>query len=478
MLRRDGLAEYLPARRLLEKVARSMAERARQQTEAGYSSAGWRELETAASLGGAETQVDEVRRGLLKRAFDRIEQLLLAGELRQAREYLDRIERHHSHDGRSCAWQSMIDGVGRAQRQQRWGDFAEAARHWKQAEQLAVDLNVPKLATFLEEQGRACIVNDKDYRRLTQSLHRMLAAEDAMKIDWTEVLATSESILALATDCVRARAARSRAWEVVGLRASRGGGQFFASVDRMQRPMPAHQAARRTARRESEASQVDTVSRSANIPSAGGPRSNNRRLMIWVDGVGGFLTLVGERFVIGQPSSEGAVDLAIRADLSRRHCVVQRSGEGYWIEPVHALSGTAAEAGRQILVAGRAISGPTLLANGNVIDLGRGVQMVYRRPHALSASARLDVASHHKTQPTADGVLLMSDTCILGPHRHCHIVCSGWQHDVLLYRQGEQLFCRAKGRLMIDGQPCDGQGIVGPDAHIEGEDFVIRLEVL
>ncbi len=191
---------------------------------------------------------------------------------------------------------------------------------------------------------------------------------------------------------------------------------------------------------------------------------------MWVDGVGGFLTLLGERIVVGQPSAEGAVDLPIRADLSRRHCIIRREQEGYVLEPVQALSS------REIRIDAQPIEGPTRLADGNVIDLGQGVKIKFSRPHALSATARLDIVSHHKTQPTADAVLLMSDTCILGPNSHCHVPCKAWQRDVVLYRRDDDLICRTQGPLEIDGQAAGNQAPVTRNARIEGEDFAIRLE--
>ena len=77
--------------------------------------------------------------------------------------------------------------------------------------------------------------------------------------------------------------------------------------------------------------------------------------------------------------------------------------------------------------------------------------MAFRRPHALSATARLDFLSNHRTQPSADAVLLMAESCILGPGRHCHVVCRDWPREVILFRQDNELYCRAAGGLEIDG---------------------------
>ena len=86
---------------------------------------------------------------------------------------------------------------------------------------------------------------------------------------------------------------------------------------------------------------------------------------------------------------------------------------------------------------------PTVLADNQLIQLGDNVRIRFNKPHALSATARLTLESHHKTQPSADAVLLMADSCVLGPNRHCHVRCRNWQRDVVVYRQNDQLFCRA-----------------------------------
>ena len=63
----------------------------------------------------------------------------------------------------------------------------------------------------------------------------------------------------------------------------------------------------------------------------------------------------------------------------------------------------------------------------------------YRLPHPLSTTARLELASRHRTQPWADGVLLMGNSCVLGPNLRNHVVCRDWSEDVVLYRQADRL---------------------------------------
>jgi hypothetical protein len=194
--------------------------------------------------------------------------------------------------------------------------------------------------------------------------------------------------------------------------------------------------------------------------------TRSERFLLWVDAVGGYWICLGDEVVLGQPLSH-STDVPILADLSARHARIRRDGEGYLIE-----------AFRDVYVDGRRVSQVALLSDGNRIQLGSNVRLVYRRPHALSATARLDFASHHRTQPSVDAILLMADACVLGPSPHSHVVCRDWPHEVVIYRCENQLYCRTRGKIEIDGVPHKDRGMIGLDSRIVGEYFAMRLERL
>ena len=120
----------------------------------------------------------------------------------------------------------------------------------------------------------------------------------------------------------------------------------------------------------------------------------------------------------------------------------------------------------------------TPLSDGEEIELGTGVRLRFRQPHALSGSARLEFVSRHRTQPYADGILLMAESCVLGPKWQNHVVCREWTGDVVLYRQDEHLYCRAAEAIEIDGQLCDGRGRLDGNSRVVGGDFSLSLEEL
>ena len=126
----------------------------------------------------------------------------------------------------------------------------------------------------------------------------------------------------------------------------------------------------------------------------------------------------------------------------------------------------------------RPVAGMGRLGDGSRIVLGRSVRLLFRQPHPLSPTGRLELLSDHRTQPYCDGVLLMAEACVLGPDARCHVVCRGWTRKVVLCRRGEQLFCRAAGRLEIDGRACDGAGPICAGSRVEGDGFSFNLEAL
>jgi hypothetical protein len=290
-------------------------------------------------------------------------------------------------------------------------------------------------------------------RRWCPQLHQAVLRED-----WTAVLEAAEALLAIAPGNAPAAAARRRAWEAVGMKTSQGG----RSGDVARREDPAARPAG-----GSDARPLNGVNiRSARV-NAVDPKASSGRFLVWVDAVGGFLVCLGDQIVLGQPTPGSGVDVPILANLSRRQAVIRRDGEDYLLEPIH-----------EVWIGGRKATGPAELRDGDLIELGGSVQLRFRKPHALSATARLDMVSHHKTQPSADAVLLMADSCVLGNSPHNHVQCRDWTNDVILFRHGDELHCRTTGVFQIDGRECETHGHLTGRSQIEGEDFSFSLEPL
>jgi hypothetical protein len=422
---------------LSDKVASRLAERARQQMLRGNFSAGWRDLEHARLVAGDSREVLTTRQELLELVANEAEGFLRAGDSGRALALLAELDRkEQGGDG----WRLLRD-VARhlesARNLCRRGKFLEADSQLETAGSLRPDLEVigARRQEYRELQQRS--------REIHERLHRALTSHS-----WTDALAAADRLLELAPDNRLAHDARKRAWAEVG---AQPGGSPTGQMD--------------LSNWSSSGGGLATCNCGA--VSARGERQMGSRFLLWVDAVGGFLVCLNDQVTLGQAVPGSTVDVPILADLSRQHARISRIGDGYAIEPL-------ADVGLN----GRPVRQRTLLSDGDELTLGRSVRLRFRQPHALSATARLEFVSRHRTQPSADGVLLMAESCVLGPRRQNHVVCREWSADVVLYRQDQELFCRSMESFEIDGALCDGKGKVGRDGRITGEDFAMSLEAV
>lgn len=187
--------------------------------------------------------------------------------------------------------------------------------------------------------------------------------------------------------------------------------------------------------------------------------------ILWVDGVGGYLMLDQDDLLIGQASAGTRVQIGIVGDLSRQAAILKRRQSDYFIDPVQETD-----------VDGRPIDSPYLLRSGAVLRWGDRIQLRFLRPHPLSASARLDLVSLHRFRPRVDGVLLMADSCILGPSASSHVVCPGWNRDLLMYKGSGQWFFRSLDSVEVDGKSLSGDIPVARGMRMRGEDFSLSVE--
>jgi hypothetical protein len=195
--------------------------------------------------------------------------------------------------------------------------------------------------------------------------------------------------------------------------------------------------------------------------------SATTRYLLWIDSVGGFYLCTSSSIRIGQAVPGNSVELPLLADLSRHHATLHRTGEGYLLEAL-----------RDVEIDGQKATASAALRPRCELRLGRSLRLNFSRPHPLSASARLDFVSHHRTQPSSAGVLLMADTCVLGPGSKSHVQCRNWTSDVVLYRTGDELYCRAEGDLQCGDQKLGRSGRILPGLPITGPGFSLSLEPL
>lgn len=209
------------------------------------------------------------------------------------------------------------------------------------------------------------------------------------------------------------------------------------------------------------------------------PLAANRSLtqgamfVAWIDGVGCFWISPYERVVVGGPDTPSAkpvhpretADIAILSDLKRRHATIVRTGEGYLLE-----------AHGPVRVSGREVHDKATLSDGALIELGRNVCWRFRQPSAWSLSARIDFVSDHRPSQTVDGLVMLADTCLLGPGDENQIVCPDWPGQVLLVRQADEFICRSRLDLAVNGHRLGSGRRLRSGDVVTGEDLRFRIE--
>jgi len=434
LLREGGLRQYLPGKRLSAKVAEHIARRGRQHVLDGESSAGWRDLQAAASLGEGTDEVRSVRQEMIYHVLAEAEGLIAAAETSKAISRLESLEKRGVGNGQVRTLKEVAGRLQSAGNLSNRGKFEDAEVQLARAVALRPDL------TSIKEQLDACRERQKRARKFTEKLHRALSAEK-----WSETLALANELLEMAPESPLAHDARRRAWLEIGA-AAPGLNQNGATHMRLP------------------GKKDDRTGASPDSAQQTGGKSQKQRFLLWVDGVGGYLVCLDGEVTIGQAVPGTKVDVPIQGDLSREHARIRRE-DGYLIEPLN-----------RVRIDGKEIQKTSLLSDGDEIELGDGVRLRFRQPHSLSATARLEIVSRHRTDPSADGVLLMAESCVMGPKWQNHVICRDWSNDVVLYRRDGDLYCRAMEPIEIDDHFCEGQGKVLPDTHVAGSDFSLSLE--
>lgn len=185
--------------------------------------------------------------------------------------------------------------------------------------------------------------------------------------------------------------------------------------------------------------------------------------MLWIDGVGGYLICLSDEIMLGQPNLSSSTNstapsgdantisnISLLADLSKRHIGIRREAGGYLLLPHGSTK-----------INGREVEIPTRLDDGAEITLRDSVQLRFTRPHALSSTALLTVVSDHRTDPAADGIVLMAESCVLGPKSHSHLRCPRWEDEVILFRSSQGLLLRSTSGRSTSGRSTSGGSVKG-----------------
>lgn len=416
-----GLADYRDGRALADRLVAALIEQAETRLADSQYSDAWQTLERAEALAGGSAAVAAKKKRFAQRILQAALQALAQGEIPYAEALLTIAGTTGGSEARTL--QQVIAAVNQARQLARQGNFHEAAElvGW-------MARRYPDWVWLTQEYAR---YRDKAFQ-LRLAVQQLYQAADQKR--WSEVLNWSEQVLALVPQHSGALGLRRLAWLQVGPPSD-------------ESPVERH----------GDSSEGGSLAGTDVAPA--------RRYLLWIDGVGGFLLLIGDHLWIGPPNLDESVALAFQGDIAERHAALHRNRLGYWIESLHSCR-----------VNRRPIRASQRLCTGDVVELGQSVRFQFHQPHGLSWTARLEWCSGRRTVPSSDGAVLLADTCVLGPKPSSHIVCPTWRHQAVFYQRDHRLWCHASEEFQTDGEPAVQPVDVTNGAQVEGENWALTLE--
>lgn len=364
------------------------------------------------------------------------------------------------------AWREALDEIRR-------GEFGQAREALERAARLAAG----HAAEALDAARRDLDERQKAAAPKVERLYRALGDHQ----NWGEVLAAAEALLETLPDHPAARQARTRAWQQIGglspakaLPARSGRVAHMpdllaaAAAAGVGRPIAAGKDNGIVFLDDSASTDRSGLEprrgESAASESADGPTG---RFLLWADAVGGFLVCCDREIVLGRAGADSQADVPLLGDLSRRHASLYRQGDGYVLRAHHPT-----------FVNGRQVVAVAPLRDRDVIRLGSTVELLFRQPSPVSATARLEIVSRHRLPLAVEGVILLAETCILGPSPQSHVPAAHLKEPVVLFRQGGGLWCRVPGAFEVDGQPRLSRSPLALHSNVHGPGFSFSLEPL
>lgn len=215
------------------------------------------------------------------------------------------------------------------------------------------------------------------------------------------------------------------------------------------------------------------VAPNANQPAATIPK----KFVLWVDGAGGALVLLGDEVTIGGLRQDAnSSDVCLLSNLARKHLTLSRGHGSYQLEahhPVRFKNQTFPTDPDERIV----------LEDKAQWRMGEGVEIRFRLPTVLSLTAVLDFQSSHRPiigQPPlmVDQVILMDQNCLIGQGSGQHIRLKNCEEGVILYQSKQQLWCKSKASFSKNEEAPETTVALQTGDTITGRDFRFRLEAL
>ncbi len=195
---------------------------------------------------------------------------------------------------------------------------------------------------------------------------------------------------------------------------------------------------------------------------------------LWIDGVGGFWLLEGDRLSVGGISERDSADVAVKSPWGRQVAIIERMGDDYWLRNVASQpnsdgsTATAIPLGAEMILPIGVISrdvGSGIPSENKVAD---GFPRLWlRKPSPLSNTVVLSVEPPHRFVTPVDAILMVDATVLIGPDRTHHIRAPRMSGaGLVMFKRGSEWWLRGSSGI---------PQVVVPGERIEVDDVVMML---
>ncbi|MEL7497492.1 MAG: hypothetical protein AAFN77_07770 [Planctomycetota bacterium] len=415
--------------------------------------AAWRDLSLAGELATSADQdlVSKEMSRLVELTIENSESMLLEAKTVHALQLIHELSQRQIMDWRVDRILEIGDCIQQAEQYSAEGKFAEAVEQLETAYDLQPELE------YLQAKIKCKRDRNKQLSELTKTLQ-----STALSCQWNEVNDVCEQILKIAPRHEIAIAAKKHSLQQMKRRTSAG-----SRITNVPLRVDEADSFFEFERSKDGTYQSASPSKDRTTESDEPARdlSDADSFLIWVDGVGGYLVCTDHICLVGQAVDGTTVAIPLQADLRQRHARIELVAGQHLVQPLGFVT-----------LDGKEKDDAFVLKNGQILGLGNGVRLKYVQTHPLSKTSRLDFVSRHRTLPWSDGVLLASQSIVLGPNRNNHVFCPRWKYDLIFFCRGKNWFCRRKMPFIVDGQKIESETQIRFDSHIQGDDFSLTLE--
>lgn len=416
ILRQEARREYLL------RCGIALLSRAKARGKENQVASALDDLKKAREAGIEEANIQLVKNDLMHNKLGAVQTALDQGLHTQALTLIDALRLQKVANPQLETYETQARAWVVAQEQANRGEFTQALQaidrvDWQRSPAL--------VAIQTEWQHR-----QQQFPPLCDELHQAVQAQH-----WRQVVKLADDLLALAPEHAEVRKARTKAWRML-------------EPPTVVHAQPAHDE-----------------TKPASPPASKVVEETPRRLLCWIDGVGGYLLCLSPRVSLGRATGDATVDIPLFADVSRLHAYLSRDSEG----------GYVLEAVRAVQLNGKTVH-KAVLKDGDELTIGTACKIRFRQPLAVSGTARLELISRHRLPLSMEGVILMADACLMGDNTGTHVMVPGLNRPLALVRQGETLAVQCAGPFEIDGQPCKGRAPLTMSSTVTADEVRLKLE--